>query len=582
VSILVWPAALLLASSAPGELRLAERGTSQYHIVIPEAPIPSERYASEQLRDYLEKMSGCRLPIVSDQTKPAAREIVLGSTRRGPKRPADLAALGPDGFALRTEGRRLFITGGRPRGTLNGVYTLLEEHLGVRWFTPEIEQVPRTNRVRLPALNQDHRPALECREVFWTIMMRDGDFAAKHRLNGNHYKLTEKHGGRFAVYQPFVHSFDLLIPPDLYKEHPEYFPLINGKRASGYVQRCLSHPEVLRLSIAKVRQWIRENPQATIISVSQNDTANWCHCADCEKLDEAEGSPAATMLRFVNAIAEDIAKDYPHILIDTLAYQYTRKPPKTIRPRANVIVRLCSIECCFAHPLESCSTSDNQRFRQDILNWQPVAKRLYIWDYTPNFAHYLQPFPNFQSLQANVQFFVKHGVQGLFEQGNYSPGGGGEMEPLRAYLLAKLLWNPETDMARHTREFLKAYYGAAAPMVQEYLDLMARQVADGTTHARIFDPPTAGYLNAGFQDAAEAIWTRAEQAAANDEERFRVQVARLPVWYVRLATNRVSGAEREALIQKLLAIARRAGISHISEAQPLETWAAKISPQPKP
>ena len=123
-------------------------------------------------------------------------------------------------------------------------------------------------------MNVTRVPALEYREVFWTEMMRDADFAARHRLNGNHYALKEKHGGRFAVYHPFVHSFDSLIPQDLYKEHPEYFPLIKGERNGGYVQRCLSNPDVLKLSIARVRKWIKENPEATIISVSQNDTVN--------------------------------------------------------------------------------------------------------------------------------------------------------------------------------------------------------------------------------------------------------------------------------------------------------------------
>ena len=106
-------------------------------------------------------------------------------------------------------------------------------------------------------------------------------------------------------------------------------------------------------------------------------------------------------------IAEDIEHDFPKVRIDTLAYQYTRKPPKTLRPRRNVIVRLCSIECCFAHPLETCSSPENARFRADITAWQPVAPTLYVWDYTPNFAHYQQPFPNFDALQPNVRNFAR-------------------------------------------------------------------------------------------------------------------------------------------------------------------------------
>jgi hypothetical protein len=574
------PSTLLLSAALPAnaELLLARKGTSSYRIVISSTAIPSERYAAEELQKYLEKISGAKLSIVTDAEKSDSHEILLGDNTHfrqlGLK--VDQEKFGTDGFTIRTAGKRLLILGGKPRGTLYGVYALLEEKLGVRWFTPEIEVVPRTNRLALPPINETQVPALEYREVFWTEMLRDADFAARHRLNGNNYKLTEKHGGRFAVYFPFVHSFENLIPPDLYKEHPEYFPLIKGKRVSGYVQRCLSNPDVLKLAKAKVRQWIKEHPDATIISVSQNDTGNWCQCDQCKAFDGKEGSPAASLLRFVNALAQDIEHDYPNIRIDTLAYQYTRKPPKTLKPRSNVIVRLCSIECCFAHPLASCDSQENRRFRDDILAWQPVAPLLYVWDYTPNFGHYQQPFPNFDVLQPNIQFFVGHGVKGLFEQGNYSAGGYGELGPLRAYLLAKLIWNPQTDLARHTREFLTAYYGNAASSLQAYLDLLERQVRDGKAHAHIFDSTKAAYLNDEFLAAAGQTFDQAEHLADNEDVRFRVQVARLPIWYVQLATDRVPKEQRGELLHRFLAVARKAGISNISESTSLADWAKKM------
>ncbi|HWQ91102.1 MAG TPA: DUF4838 domain-containing protein, partial [Clostridia bacterium] len=511
-----------------------------------------------------------------DNTPAHSREIMLGENARlvkgGMRIPWE--RLGTDGYVIQESGRRLYIAGGKPRGTLNGVYALLEEKLGVRWFTPELEMVPRTNRLVLPALRETFVPVLEYREVFWTEMMREPDFAARHRLNGHHYKLGEKHGGRFAVYQPFVHSFDALVPQELFKDHPDYFPFINGKRVGGYVQRCLANPEVVKLAIAKVRQWIKENPQATIISVSQNDTANYCQCEACKQLDEAEGTPCASLLRFVNRIAQDIETDHPQVRIDTLAYQYTRKPPKTLRPRQNVIIRLCSIECCFAHPLVSCRSEANRRFREDILSWQPVAPLLYIWDYTPNFANYQQPFPNFLALQPNVQFFTQHGVKGLFEQGNYSTGGLGEMGPLRSYLLAKLLWNPNTDLQQHTREFVTAWFGPAAPQIERYLEML--RIQNPEVHAHIYDSPKAPYLTDDFVQHADALLKQAEEAAEDPTVRFRVQVARLPVWYVQLVTSRVQGQERERLLQRFIEISRQAGITHISESQSFEDWAKQM------
>ncbi len=497
------------ALTSRGAVTLADHGKSRYQIVIGTNAIASERYAAEELQRYVQKISGVTLPIVTDDSRPGTREIILGDNehlrRLGTN--YNVAALSAEGFILRTDGKRLIIAGGKPRGTLYGVYELLEQKLGVRWFTPDCETVPQTNRLVVPSLNETHVPALEYREVYWTEALHDADFAARHRLNGNNYPLKEKHGGRGEVYFPFVHSMDSLIPPSLYATHPEYFPLIHGKRVNGYVQRCLSNPDVLKLAIKQVRQWIKEHPEATIISVSQNDAGSWCQCDQCKALDDAEGSPSASLLRFVNAIAEDIEKDYPNVRIDTLAYQYTRKPPKTIRPRANVIVRLCSIECCFAHPLETCESAANRSFRNDILAWEPIAQKLYIWDYTPNFANYVQPFPNFAVLQPNVDFFARHNVHGVFEEGNYSSGGNGELGPLRTYVLSEVLWNPKADTQQLISEFINAYYGKAAPNVLAYVNLLEAQVRAPEVHAHIYDSPKAAYLNEPFLRAADALLT---------------------------------------------------------------------------
>ncbi len=347
--------ALAAALQSQAALTLADKGESSYRIVIPAAAIPSERYAAEELQHYLQKITGAKLPIVTDAEAAAPQEILLGSTARLPQAEAELKKLGQDGFTLRTDGERLIIAGGKPRGTLYGVYAVLEEKLGVRWYAPDFEVTPQTNHLELEAPDETQVPPLENREVFWSEMMHNADFAARHRLNGNSYPLTEKHGGRFAVYFPFVHSLENLIPQDLYKDHPEYFPLVRGERKKGYVQRCLSNPDVVKLAKARVRQWIKEHPEASIISVSQNDAGDYCQCDQCKALDDQEGSHAGSLLRFVNAVAEDIETDYPKVRIDTLAYQYTRKAPKTLRPRHNVIIRLCSIECCFAHPLGTCT-----------------------------------------------------------------------------------------------------------------------------------------------------------------------------------------------------------------------------------
>src|SRR5262249_51105260 len=194
---------------------------------------------------------------------------------------ADSARLGPEDFQIKTAGGQVLITGGGPRGEMYGCTALLEQS-GVRWFTPKVTRIPANATITVPDLNERQSPAFEYREPFFTEAL-DRDWAARNRVNGNHANLDESTGGRI-VYHPFVHSFDELIPKTLFDSHPEYFPLIDGKRVNGYVQRCLSNPDVLKIAIERVNQWIQARPDATIISVSQNDTGNWCTCEKCTEI----------------------------------------------------------------------------------------------------------------------------------------------------------------------------------------------------------------------------------------------------------------------------------------------------------
>src|SRR5207247_1268774 len=144
-------------------------------------------------------------------------------------------------------------------------------------------------------------------------------------------------------------------------------------------------------------------------------------------------------------------------------------PRRRRQPRSNVIVRLCSIECNFREPLDQQS---NAAFADDLRGWSKLCQRLYVWDYTTDFAHYVQPHPNWFTLGPNLRFFQQHHVRGVFEQGAYQSHGS-EMAELRAWLLAQLLWNPHQDDRALIDEFLDGYYGpAAAPHLRRYLDLM--------------------------------------------------------------------------------------------------------------
>ncbi len=537
LALLVLPALSLgLLTPRAGALTLTRDGASDYAIVVGADCSPSEKHAAAELQRFLREVSGAELAIVGDDLPLAEHEIILGDNAHLKQLGLDIdwPALGEEGFTIRAVGDRLVIAGGRLRGTMYGVYTFLEEHLGCRWLSSKVSRVPQSPTIELPEINDTQIPVLEYREPFYYDAF-DADWAARNKANSRAARLDEQRGGQ-VTYYPFVHTFDQLVPPDQYfDEHPEYFAEVNGQRLRERTQLCLTNPEVVKLTIARARQWIEEHPGVDIISVSQNDWGNYCQCADCQAIAEAEGSQAGPVVAFVNQVAKAIQDDYPDVAIDTLAYSWSRHPPKSIRPLPNVIIRLCSIECCFAHPLAECDHPQNVSFRDDIIGWSKLCDRLYIWDYVTSFAHYLNPFPNWDVLQPNIRFFVDHGAKGIFEEGNYNSPGG-EFAELRAYVMAKCLWDPDYDAEQAMDEFLEGYYGPAARPLREYIDLLRAKVRDENIHLHIWANPNAPYLTDEILERANALFDEAERLAEADEGVLhRVQAARLPLQYVALS-----------------------------------------------
>ena len=342
------------AISAAAPLTLVQDGKSTYSIVISTDASPSEKHGAQELQKFLEEMSGARLPVVTDAQAAHGNLVLVGSSKLL-KAGITFDSLGPEGFALKTDGKNLIIAGGRQRGTLYGVYTFLEK-LGCRWFTPDVSRIPKMRTITAGPLDETQKPAFEYREPFFTEAA-DKDWSARNKANGQSSRLDESTGGKVQYY-PFVHSFLQLIPPQKYfKDHPEYFSLIDGKRREERSQLCLTNPDVLRLGVEAVERWIQQHPEATIFSVSQNDWTGWCECDKCRRVEEEEGGVhSGPLLRYVNALAAEVEKKHPDKLIDTLAYWYTEEPPAKARPRRNVRIRLCPIGACEAHPTGSAST----------------------------------------------------------------------------------------------------------------------------------------------------------------------------------------------------------------------------------
>jgi len=566
----------LLATWSASAVTLSENGQAKAVIVIAaDAPAP-ERHAAAELAGFLAQITGAQFPIAGEPNQANVNVFVGPQAAKVAQKDFSTDGLGDEGIVIRTVPNGLILAGGRPRGTLYAVYTFLEDHLGCRWWSSTESTIPSKATIVLNDIDVRYVPVLEYREPYWFDAF-DGDWAVRNRANGNTARLDEARGGKH-VYKGFVHTFYPLVPPEEhFAAHPEWYSEIGGVRRVEGGQLCTANPELTAFVIERVKQWLRETPEATIISVSQNDWGGRCECADCKALEEAEGSPSGPLLHFVNQVAEAIEPEFPHVAVDTLAYQYTRKPPKLVKPRPNVIVQLCSIECSFSKPL---ADERNKPFRDDIIGWSQICNRLYIWDYTTNFRHHIMPHPNLRVLGPNVKFFVDHNVKGIFEQGAYTTNGA-EMAELRAWVLAKLLWDPSRSGDQLVEEFLEGYYGPAAPYMKKYLATVHDAVDQSGDWLGCFEKHTAKYLNFETLTKGRIYLLAAEEQVKDDPVlQFRVQVAQLPVMYtfmMRWTEMREAAKAANAewpmpesirsAYDRFLEIARKKNVTRLSEWQ---------------
>lgn len=565
-------------TSAHSQLVLADHGATDWRIIIARRAPPWQSHAAAELAVHLREITGATFPIQDDATPIRPHEIHVGPSTRWDRASTQLDDLGPEACILRTGADSLLIAGNGTRGALYGVSVFLTRQLGCRWFTPSVKRIPKQPRLMIAALDEVHAPAFEYREPH-CFESRNPDWAVRNRCNGHFPTFGLEHGGGLRYALPFVHTFNEFVPVERHFDtHPEYFSEVGGQRIRHETQLCLSNPAVFQLVLDGVRDRLTREPGLRIISVSQNDWSNPCQCAACRAVDEAEGGFSGSLIRFVNRIAAAIESDHPDVAIDTLAYRYTRKPPRITRPRANVIVRLCTIECCFAHPLENCrekmllkdEAGTGATVVDDLQAWSRICQRLYVWDYVTNFANYVLPFPNLGVLAANLRLFARHHVKGVFAQGANPPGGGGEFAALRAWVLAQLLWNPAADASALIDEFLAGVYGRGGAPIRRYLDALDRLVQDNPQlHASIYDRPDSAYLTPALLDLADRSFDEAEHLAADADELARIHHARLPVRFARIAQLPPDAPEREALINAFYDDAVAAGITQLSEHIPI-------------
>ena len=586
-------------------IQLATNGKTNYQIVIADEPAVQVRAAAEELASFLEQVAGANFPIVKASFSRGEHQILIGRSDAlaSLDLPIDWRSLGPEGFVIRTVGKNLVMAGGPRRGTINAVYSFLEDVIGCRWYTPEFSVIPTNETLSIAALNVRTVPVFDSRQIWRFMVVRrteDADWSARQRLNMLHGRRWDevdnpKLAGCMSYIVSFGHTLGhgRLLPYTEFAEHPEYFALKDGKRAKEGV--CMTNPDVIPVIVRTAKRWINSDTKGRILSISQVDGAfeiTGCQCSQCTAAFEMYGK-AGVYIRLVNQVAAEIEKDYPDILVDTFSYYWTRQPPKVdMKMHGNGVVRYCTGGgICVHHPLDECNlnTSSDPQARnvgagevyEDLVKWTHIAPRVWVWYYLHG-GDKMHPVPHFFSLSRNFKRMRDAGVQGIFVQDTNSSeiiNSGGLLD-LQSYLLAKLMWDPDYDVRKGIEEFCRACYGAAAPSIVSFVKL----VNDADTYiatpawleyhyARVdrkkfpgFHCPGGGMAPIKQNKLAEMdkLFEEAERAVADDPESLeRVKRVRLAANYVIMLYADKDDPLRAEAIREFFPLAEKQGITKL-------------------
>ena len=580
----------------------------EWNIVTDERALASEFYAAQEFQDLFALATGVRLPIVHHVDR-VDRHIFIGPSSHLTSSSVGFSTepFGPEDLRIVVRNRNIAIAGGQPRGTLYGVYVFLEEYVGVRFLTATHTYVPPVGKWRVVGpVDRFYRPPLAFR---WNDVGENEDnpaFAARLRCNGyrpvnnptaemlylpDHASRPRTADSKLGGVSGWVltnHSFSRQIPSGTYGQvHPEYFCLIDGARRAGpdehgeRTQPCLTNPDVLRIVTGAVLKEIKQKPDQENFSVSPNDNQHYCQCDTCRAIEQREGSSIGPLLTLVNAVADRVAVAHPDKEIGTLAYQASRKPPRTVVPRPNVQIELCNIECSMVQPIDDPSSELNRAFRDDLEAWGRICDNIHVWAYNANFRDYLLPLPNLYTLDANIRFFVANNARGVYFEAAHALGSS--FCDLRNYVTCRLLWDPTLDGKVLIDEFVRLHYGSAAEPIRTFVNLFHENAIQKRIERTCLHPRAAEWgIDAQITQAGLQAFAKALQLADDDAVRGRVEKASIcayraaveDAWLWAVGKREQLGSEKmpddiaqrtRPHLKRLFELCRTHGVTHWSQ-----------------
>lgn len=527
-------------------LTLVEEGRPLATIVLPAVPDAWTKVAATWLQDYVQRITGAQLPIVNEGGATSGLIVSIGHT--------DLAAQAKvaqddwkwDTARMVVRNNVLFLIGrddllGKnsqkeasaanealqsrapgARGTCKAVASFLEDQCGVHWFLPvaDGEWVPKQSSLAVPR-NLD-------RTVVPVFAYSAGDLygvgtPASFANNFRSALRLRSYGG---------HSYYDWVPAEKYfKDHPEYFALINGKRTAEGNHLCSSNPDVRDILIRRIREEF--DAGYDWVQLGQEDNYSRCQCAECESIDryrdglppdwyemyDQEGferlrkSPCERLLLLHKAVADAALESHPDKTVHLLVYRQTLVPSERFESFGpNVVGEMCNIN------------------PQAIIPWNGKVRAytayLYWFDVSLGLGMGLHTTP--RQAAERIRYLRDENFIGIYQIPNTNWGLLGPVY----WTIAKSMGNPDLNPDELVEQYCRGVFEEAAPAMLQFFkllyerDVVAVERSSAAEQHLFYHPPSLCVR-------LEQVLREAEAVANTERSRMWVRLTREHFDYVK-------------------------------------------------
>ena len=450
-----------LSCSYDREIVIVENGVPRMGLVLPENPTSDERLAEEELRAFVQRMSGGVLESVGPGSE--GPKFFLGradafDAAEFPDQIRDAASdLEPEAYLRVAVGSDLYLLGGSGRGALWAVYGLLHE-FGCRWYmpAPDGEVVPRRATLAISGKPIIENPDFPFRQVWYTW--------GRAEVTGPEFH-TWKRRNRLAHPQVMHgHNLKPSLPESAsFERRPELYALVSGERAD--TQVCTTNPEVVRLITETVNGYFDRYPDALCYSLCPDDNDDFCECDNCTALDTGafdidRQKPVVSdrYVTFMNQVAEGIQERHPGKMVSMYAYINHSTPPENVEVSPHVVIFFTGSVYCGGHGIGDTLCESRMKMRADLEAWCEACPNVYIYEYDPVPGSLELPWPLFGARTREMPVYRELGIQGLSMESHCS---WATLSP-NHWVTAQCLWSADRTKEELLRDFCAGFFEAMA------------------------------------------------------------------------------------------------------------------------